>query len=700
MRIQYASGREQLCAVEVNPTLSGSIPAGTYYFWLQGRNDVGFNKPSEVAMVTVNGSQGIELTIPELAFMARENWLRYVVLVNTVNNAANASILLTYDFKPTGITLPYQVVLSLPSHIELEREVTSFPTTNLVNGLTLLRTSDNTIYYYVESTNQWKKNLDGFNTGVVTDTTNVFLGCDTDISELTSTRNVIEYDYALDGSRGFGRKYWIYNETPNIFPKDRQFGLTCSIQDNDVSSLFYNLFQVIFDGYFDRNTQSYITEKSNLSPFSYLDIEIPFSSNQENLVVEEDLLPNQAFQFEVFPEFNSNELGIGLNLIPIEANIDLIPFIVPDQGVPTDLGELLGDAILGNDSNLRRVYPNTGLSVIVDSGISLIQNRIKRTRSATSSFGFVPNTANQVLAINSNGTVYPLTQPLRANERQRALISTLAGTSEITSFSDEFEGDNNPNIEITVTYPNIIREGYDDVIAGVEDKGVFNAEEILVFVRKRDTSGGAVVETRQFLGLTPTNTESDTFTFLYENGVVYTDPLPTVVFGLWTPQPLNNSLITVENLTTTNYFYDIAIAYGYSGLSITDISHKTSEGCIYEFTTDLASIGAAFEGSIYWKVPVTNRLSLSFTGVSNLLDRAIYPVVSAANNLPALYMYLEADTNTPDNDQYVDSINGTGNFVKISGGSTGGGGEDTSNVLADAGGELLTDASGTNLIFI
>lgn len=697
MRIQYASGREQLCALELNPTGSGSIPAGTYYFWLQGRNDVGFNLPGEVATISVDGSQGIEITIPELAFLERENWLRYVVLANTTNDVANASILLTFDFKPTGITLPYQVTLT---QIELEKEVTTFPTTNLVNGLTLLRTSDNTIYYYVEATNKWKKNLDGFNTGVLTSTTNVFLGCDTDISELTSTRNVIEYDYALDGSRGFGRKYWIFNETPNIFPKGRQFGLTCSLQDTDVSSLFYNLFQVIFDGHFDRNTQSYITEKLNLSPFSYLDIEVPYSSNQENLVVEEDLLPNQAFQFEVFPEFNSNELGAGLNLIPIESDIDLIPFIVPDQGVPTDLGELLGDAILGNDPNLRRVYPSTGLSVIVDSGISLIQNRIKCTRSSTFSFGFLPDTANQVLAINSNGTVYPLNQPLRANERQRALISTLAGTSEITNFSNEFEGDNNPNIEITVNYPNIIREGYDDVIAGVEDKGVFNAEEIVVYVRKRETSGGSIIETRQFLGLTPTNTESDTFAFLYENGNVYTDSLPTDVFGLWTPQSLNNSLISVENLTSTNYFYDIAVAYKYSGLSITDISHKTSEGCIYEFTTDLASIGAAFEGSIYWRIPVSNRLSLSFTGASNLLDRAIYPVVNAANNLPALYMYLAADTNTPDNDQYVESFNGTGNFVKISGGTSVGGGGDTTNVLADAAGEFLTDASGENLIFI
>jgi hypothetical protein len=70
VRIQYASGRTQLCPLTLD-TISGNLTAseaGTYYFWLQGRNDVGYCLVDTVASITVGEDEGIEITLPADAY--------------------------------------------------------------------------------------------------------------------------------------------------------------------------------------------------------------------------------------------------------------------------------------------------------------------------------------------------------------------------------------------------------------------------------------------------------------------------------------------------------------------------------------------------------------------------------------------------------------------------------------------------------
>lgn len=696
MKIQFASGRETLCAVNLSVGITtGTIPTGTYYFWLQGRNDVGYNLPSPVASISITLGQSIKITIPEQAYLERENWHNYVVLFNTIDDAFTASALLNYEFSNNSITLPYEVELFSDSHIEVEQQLVAFPTTDLVDGQIITKTTDGFNYFYSGFSSTWKRFYDDYNTGALTTTDDITLGCDVSLAELESSRYILNFEYALDSTDGPSRRYWIFNNFSDDIEIDRQVGLTTLIQEEDVSSLFYGLFKVVFEGYFDRNTNTYKTTKTDLTQFTYLDTEYDYVANNENLVLEENLTENQAFQIRIFPKFNLQNLGVAVNLLEVAASINVVPFMYPVQGTPTDLGEFLGDAILGNDPNLRRVYPSSGLTAVVDTGISLVNNLLKRTKSQSTALGFLSNQAEQKLAINSSGIVYPVTNALRVNERLRALVSTAAGISSASSFSNQIQGSANPNISITVDYPSEIRLTYDDVIAG-SNKGVFNAEEVVAFIRKRSTLDGAIVETRIFEGLTPTNTTADTFTFLYEDGVVYADPIPSVDFSFWTAPLLADNKIVIDNAIPAAY-YDIAIAFKYNGFSITDISHRVADGCIYEFINNLAQIGEAYSGSIYWRSPVSNRVSLSSIGGSQLLDRAIYPVVSAESGLPALYMYLEAETATVDGDQYLEVLNGSGRFVKISGG--GGSSTTPTNAVADVSGEALTDVSGEILIF-
>lgn len=658
MRIQYASGRKQLCALTLN-TIVGTLPANTYYFWLQGRNDVGYNLPGPVATITTNGSQGIELILPSAAYIQNENWLEYVILVSTINDSSTAKVLLS--LKRSQITLPYTINLTLPSHIQTETIVTTLPTANLLNGLLVTLNSDGLIYRYNSFSSLWERFYDSYNTGIITTTTDELLGCDTSIGLITDTRYIINNDYALDDSAGPNRRLWIFNDQATSFPQGREIGLTTTIQDFDVSSLFYGLFKVVFEGYFDQTSETFVTLRDGVSQFSYLGIEVLYASSMENLILEKELLTNQAFQIRVFPEFDISELGLGLKLLPVDSSVNIFPFVKPTQGTPTDLGDLLGDVIVGNDPNLRRVYPSVGLSAFVDSGVSIINGLIAKTKVPTTVLGLVPNTANQILAINSSGNVYPVTT-LRTNEKQRAKVSTVAGESKASSFSTQVEGNANPNITITVKYPPIIRANYPDVIAG-SNKGTFNAEEIIVYVRKRNSNGGAIVETRRIGGFVPTNDVSNSFSFLYETSTIFAGVIPSTDFGLWEPAGLLLGDLTVES-TTGTFFYDFAVSFKYNGSSITDISHDILNGSIEELSQSLSTIA---ENSKYWQRPEFNITNLISLTSDKLIQGATYPVLADTNGKISLYTYNSSDSSVVDNFNYLSVTNGPGRFVRVRG---------------------------------
>lgn len=657
-RIQYASGREQLCALTLD-TVVGTLPADTYYLWLSSRNDVGWNLPGPMATIEVDGTEGIELTIPEQALIEGENWLQYAVLIGTDPDPTTSKLLLIIDVE--AITLPYVLNLTLPVHIQTERELATLPTTDLINGLLVSNTTDGLVYRYSSFSSQWFRHWDGFDIGIIDSTDNDILGCDTPLDLIDSSRHIINYDYAMDGSEGVSRRYWLFNNTASTLPIDREIGITATIQDDDVSSLFYNLFQVVFEGYFDRTEESYITTTNGTTPFSYLSVEIPYSSTMENMILERDLQAEQAFQFRVFPEFDITELGLVRSLLPIDSDVNLVPFLVPNQGKPTDLGELLGDVIIGNDPNLRRVYPTIGLSAFVDTGISVIAGSIAKVRSTSVAFGLQSDEADQILAINTAGNIYPVTS-LRVNERQRALVSTELGESAASTFSAQIEGNANPNVDVIVTYPTAIRANFDDVIAG-STKGDFNAEEIIFYVRKRESLNGAIVETRRFAGFTPTNTTSDEFSFLYENGVIYEGAIPSAAFGLFSPSTLVSGDLTVQNTTGTFYF-DFAVSFKYNGNSITSVSHKVSDGAVEELLYDLSTI---YTNSNFFKPPVANISALSATSSANLTNHATYPVVSGASSRPALYMYINDSSATVDGSTIVAVTNGSGRFLRMLG---------------------------------
>lgn len=601
MRVQYASGRKQLCQLDVESNIaSGStLSSGTYYFWLVGRNDVGYNTPSEVAVVTLTTSNthSIELTIPSVAFIPGENWKQLLILINTSNNPSTAKVL--YIFETDELVLPYSLTLLKSAHITPSRNVTVLPSgSEVLSGEVVTLNSDGNIYFKTLSGSNWKRHFESYFVGLVTDTEDSILGCDTPLSLLNSSRHVINYDYSLDGSKGEARKYWIYNDTTVPLFKGRQLGLIISIEDADVSTVFYGLLQVVFEGYFDSIEEEYVLLKDSVSGFSYLDVEIPYSSNLENLQLEKELLPGQAFQFKVFPEFDLSDLGLDTQTLPMDGNITLIPYLVPVTAKESDLGDLLGSVILGTDSNLRRVYPTTGLSAWVDTGVSIVDGKIAKAVNPSVVFNLQPN-SSQLLAINSIGNVYPV-ESVRPYEKLRCKVETLPGISRVSqAFTFEAPIDSDPTIEFNLTYPTKIRDNYPDVIKS-STKGFFNAEEILVFVEREilvDTT-----PTRQvtvFSGITPTNSTQDSIVLNWSNGVSYLYPLASTTqpsefketqdFSLYSGIDCNVTDIEVST-SGTLHTYSLRVAFKYNGGSISNITHQVSEGCIPEMIETLSQM--------------------------------------------------------------------------------------------------------------
>lgn len=646
-KIQFASGRTSVCALSLS-NIVGELDAGlTYYFWVSCRNDCGWNLPGPISEITTTADSGIEIIIPEQALIAGENWLQYAVLVSETTDVADSKVVCIVETE--SITLPYTINLTKPVHLETERVLATAPTTDLVNGLLYTESSSGNVFFYSSSSNSWKRHYEGYNIGFIETTDDLIFGCDTALIDISESRHIINYDYSMNGQPGKPRKYWLFNNTSNTLEVDRQIGLTTTIQDQDVSSLFYGLFKVVFEGYFDRATNLYIDLDD--FPFSYLNVEQSYEALLPNLKLEKELLPQQAFQFSVFPEFSETELGLSRNLLPIDSSINLLPFLAPNVGRTTDLGDLLGDTILGTDTNLRRVYPTVGLSAFVDSGISVINGDIARVKTSTTAFGFQSNQASQILAINSSGTLYPLSagSSLRVNEKQRALVSTVSGESKVSEFSNQIEANTNPVISIDLNYPTNIRVTYPDVIGG-SDKGDFNAEEIVFYVRKRNSLDGEIVETRRMGGFIPTSTTEDSYQFLYEDAPIYADALPSVDFGLYTPEQIPQANIELTN-TTGGFFFDIAVSFKYNGATITSISHAVSDGCVVELVQPLDKMASQLS---YWQKTVLTLTDLSNLPSTDLVDLALYPVVETSQ----LYMYRANSTDVLD----IEALNGTGRF--------------------------------------
>jgi hypothetical protein len=670
MKVQYASGRTQITALNVSTTSGNLTVPQTYYFWIQGRNDIGFNLPSIVSSVSVTAGQGISITIPADCYRSGENWQQFVISAGTENDHSTSTVICVIDAVIAStqepITLPKTITITEDSHLDLSREgVSTFPSgANLTEGMIRLYNANGNIYRYhpnssdtvdgVEvigaSTGRWLKYLDEFNNSI-TDTTNTVNGADMALLEITDTSKLLPYKYALDGSQGKYRRLWILNQNSSEpISKGERVGFVITVNGVPASEDFESLLKIVYEGISNPATGLLdIVAEDEVSPQKDIGVEKPYTFEASDIVIAKDIQPNYCWQCRVFPEFHSYQLK---SLPAYLSDISIYPFIFAESGTYNDASAIVGDVILPYPTGLRRVYPSSLLEVLVDEGSGTVNGYFFKDKASVNILNLDVDTANQKVIINNSGDVYT-SDIVQDFEAQRALVSTVSGESHCGAFAASVTADVSPNFTIQVPYPSSIRSNYPDVIAG-SSRGVFNVDEIIFFIRKNG------VEIRKFLGFIPTNTTSDTFTAVWAEGAV-TPNLNTDYFGLWTPLAPSSVVPT----TTGTDVYEVCVSFRYLGNAVTDISHSVNDGCIIELTRNLADIA---ESTQIWQYPISNRSSLETLVPANLINYETR--FTFENENLCLWTWFEASTNNSSNSIKPASITSVdpGRWIRFEGG--------------------------------
>ena len=679
-------------------TGSGSLTSsGTLYFYLQARNVVGYNLASSAAEIVYEAGDSIILTLPSDCERSGESIERYSISVNTVDSPSTAKVLL--DIDRSAITLPATITLSREAHIEIEGVTSTLPTgSDLVNGMLRQLNSTGLVYRYNASSalpadgvqvinaavGNWESVYDGFDS-VVFNTSEDDNGANLNILDIIDPQRVISQYYALDGSEGPSRTYWIKNNTSETISQGTRVGFTVSINNQPASEEFESLLKVIFEGYVDTSTGILdIFEEDGLTPMEDLGVEKEYQFGRTDLILQKPLEPGIAYRVKIFPQFNSYEL---IAVPTTGTTISVVGFFFDEAGSYNDASALIGNAILSSNPNFRRIYPSEGLSVFADEGSGTVAGFFFNDIGSNVIPGIADNTGNQVIAINNNGSVYLRSSPtLESNEDLRALVSTEPGESEVSPFSSSITADSSPDLTFTVTYPTVISPDYDDVIKG-SNKGTFNAEQITIYVRKNSS------ETRVFSGFSATNTSLDEFTISWDDGVV--SIAPTIPFGLFKP---STAPTLVSATTTGTDTYEVAYSFVYLGNSVTGISHKQSDGCIVEQAFsffEMASLIQQLEENIgYWKEPVSSYVALKEKLSTSLLEGQSNRIAGIEESSYEIWTWDSSSEATADDVSVIlpDDLDSSdpGRWIKVSGGS----GTESISQIVTAYGEVVVDDEG------
>jgi hypothetical protein len=688
--------REKICPPQAS-TISGSTTtSGTLYFYLQGRNDLGYNLVSDTTTISYTAGQGIRIVFPGDCLRSGENILQYSLSVNTVDDPVTSVVLI--NLNKSDITLPHTFDLTRDAHLLPEASVAAFPTgSDRIPGMLRLLTSTGLVYRYVPTstlpdngttvisagTGNWEYTFDGF-TSYVGNTIEDTNGANLNVLDIVNSSAILTKSYSLNGSAGPSRVFWIRNLSTETIGQGTRVGLTVSVNGEPASEQFESLIKVIFNGYVDPSTGVLdITLADTVTPMEGIGIIRDYQFGRTDLVLQKPLLPNHAFQITVYPQFNSYEL----QSLPLNGtNISVLGFFFDEAGSYNDASAFIGNSILPENLNLRRVYPSSGLSVFADEGSGTVGGFFFKDIGSNVVPGLLNNTANQQIVINNNGSVYLNDSTLESNEDLRALVGTISGESITGPFSSSITADSSPDFSVTVTYPSTIDSIYDDVISG-SNKGTFNAEEVALFI-----SDGS--EIRKFVGLAPTNTTSDIFTVSWSTGTVVSS-VKSTSFGLWSPSA--PSLVTATTSGSVNY--TVAVGFIYLGNSVTSISHKESDGVIPEFSVSLSDLSGSItelqNTSGFWKEPISSYSVLKAKVHTTLDQNQSHLVQASAPDTYEVWTWDSVSSATSDDISFIrpNSIASdvtAGRWVKVSGGSGGSGGSGTPTNVTSGDREDLT----------
>ena len=560
--LTYAGIPSQIPAPVVS-VISGSLttPVSGSLYW-QMRNRQGFNLYSPPTAINLTTGQGVTVIVPNCNCEGYDP-VSYVLSFSPTNTYLAAYVIATYS---ASDTLPGTLTLNKNEYFVTQKSVanTSQIPVNKIDGMRVYVDGWGEIREWQDS--QWLRVYPQEFQTLVTSTRSVN-GCDRLLSEFTDEQKeiIIRPDYAVDRSYSEPVKFWLRNETTSPYFAGRSISVGISWGDTDLTDLFFGAGAVnlTFLGYVKLTDGSLDTSASGGGEMTGINQRITYTNNNSGLILEKDLLSGYAYLIAVEIQVDVASLGgrVAENA-QIEVSLSIGERVGYYSGVAAIIGNLISAGL-----DLRRIVPDTGLSAIALSGSGIVNGRSFIGVGERGVFGLVANTANQIVAINGNGTCFAVSQ-LGSGQILRAKVGTLNGCGKAI-VAGNVALSPSTQLQIELTHPTNIRSDYLDVIAG-NSKGNFNATDIWIWI------GGNKFTTPVQLG-----EATQTITLTGSGGVATTVPVSEL--GLYSP--VIDSVTAISGASGfANGSYLITVAYYYTN-TVTSISHQG----ILEMDSDILS---------------------------------------------------------------------------------------------------------------
>lgn len=613
MLLQYANGRSQLPAPTIAVTSGGEVTTPrTLWFALQGCNPIGCNLLSDPIQVTIAANQKATVTLP--AILDGESWDSFVLSASETNTPSSFVAIARIE-PETTIELSTNAQLTLSAIVA---NPAALPTTSLLPGMrrgvsslaqvfeydptSLLPQNNQTVLSAAPAPGNWLI-VAGFSTYVanVDDPG----GCAQDVRSIDES--VVQLKtYNCNGSSGDGFRFWLINDSDDAISAGKRVMIAVTLNEMPRSGLFEGLLRCVFRGYVNTITGVLRVEDSNGDPMRGIDTEVLFENQKTDLMLEDDLQPDEAYAIDIYPAFTPEQLDNQiLNGSLIKINLGL----AVQAGAYVEGGFAKGDQIYPEYDRAIVIPQAVGAKCLKRSG--LVNSRSFLAVSPSLVLGLAQNTLNQPLYINSNGSVYlkPLDEPQDDTEAIRAKIGTAAGISSASEWSDPVTFGSGAGLKVTCTYPSngtiaTVRANYPDPLIAGNTQSEFNPPFAVIYVRSTVAS---VATIKKFDGYLVTDAASQEFTIdnWSAGETISSIPVADEDFSLFeaisaTPETLGSGTIPAGTI-------EVCFAYEYDGAQVTSISHSTLDGCLHTRTLTDAEVEAS---SRYWTEPLATREAL------------------------------------------------------------------------------------------
>jgi hypothetical protein len=705
--------------------LSATVSSGgnttqsfTRWVWIQGLTRGGLNLQTALGQKTINTGEQLTVSL-DSALPNGCDTMGIVISFSEDSSAVNSRIVgiiwLRDKNQTTERSLPASLVFSRDEHFAVNGSVTATANLSSVNPINgLIRYVTNESLYYLYDAEGWlpeSQNTIGwmpltasengtktrgnqcYLTSTKTPRPNSYLfgGCDCPIASLTENSSIdIPYGWE-SGTETLPIKIWILNEDNPI--NNRKFILNPTIDKDPVLG------------------QERLTENTTITPNFIIDYDtgivdeilsntpITYKPTEPFYRLTSQLNAEKAIEFEIV---TNAVIGLGQK---IDFNINAANNTGTSIIAPT-----FGSSILPETSTNPKFF--RCLPTLIEKGMGIYQipdsiNAYYFNYTTTQGYtGLVANTSDQIVLLNAqqNGecrVVQGLSSRL-STEAIRAVISTESGVQSASEGSNTISLAENDQLVISFSHPSSIRSNYPDVIAGTDSTFLIDS-----YIIELDLDGSSYYFSNYSPALTPENIAISSI-----SGVSTTPPTVNSDndFGLFELTGLTISVNSGQGTlpATTTAKIRIYQVYG-EGTTLSKISHSTALGCISETTSSFSEVSnlagkvqvtandtngnylrskiidsteiiATLNNAggnetlsftpLYYRPPIATKAALKALPVASLLEGTIR--MCFENNSP--YIYRVTIPSADDNDNYLESDDGTTQGWVKAGGQSGGSG--------------------------